>query len=123
MKLQADTHGGQFFITGHGGGWLAINGQRYQRSLLLLPDRIDTDWGPSRIEDLTAEHLANLAALAGHVVLLGTGARQHFPPAAILRPLLAAQIGVEIMTTSAACRTYNVLVADDRAVAAALIIE
>ena len=72
---------------------------------------------------LTEAHLASLAALTGTVLLLGTGVRQRFPAPPLLRPLVAAGIGVEVMDTGAACRTYNILVAEGRAVAAALIVE
>jgi uncharacterized protein len=123
MKLHSDPRGAQHIVTGYGDGWVAVDGRRYERSLLLLPDRIDADWGPESPEALTEAHLAGLAALAGHIVLLGTGAQQRFPAAPLLRPLIEAGIGVEIMDTGAACRTYNVLVAEGRAVAAALIVE
>ena len=62
--------------------------------------------------------------LVGHkpeVVLLGTGARLRFPPAAVLAPLTRAGIGVEVMDTAAACRTYNILAGDGRRVVAALL--
>jgi uncharacterized protein len=123
MKLHADPRNGHNIVTGHGPGWVAINGQRHERSLLLLPDRIDAAWGPATFDALTAAHMAALASLAGNVVLLGTGARQRFPAAALLRPVVEAGIGVEVMDTGAACRTYNILVAEGRAVAAALIVE
>ncbi|MBK9956523.1 MAG: Mth938-like domain-containing protein [Rhodocyclaceae bacterium] len=83
--------------------------------------------GPGRTEALAAAHLANLACrpsmTAGKVLLLGTGRRQLFPPAPWLKPLIDLGIGVEVMDTGAACRTYNVLVAEGRDVAAALIVE
>ena len=66
--------------------------------------------------------LEPLLGLAPEVVLLGTGARQHFPDAQVLRILHQQRIGVEVMDTSAACRTYNVLVTEGRSVAAALIV-
>ena len=123
MKLNADPRSGQNIVTGHGAGWIAINGQRYERSLLVRPDSIDTDWGPERTEELNGTHLAALSTLRGNVLLLGTGNRQRFPAAPMLRPLIEAGIGLEVMDTGAACRTYNVLVAEGRAVAAALIVE
>jgi uncharacterized protein len=74
-------------------------------------------------EPLTAEHLSALAGFRGDVLVLGTGARQRFPSPQLLRPLVEAGIGIEIMDTPAACRTYNILVGEGRAVAAALIVE
>jgi uncharacterized protein len=123
MKLHSDPRSGQHIVTGYGAGWVAINGRRYERSLLLLPDRIVADWGPESAAALTEAHLASLAELTGTVLLLGTGGSQRFPPPPLLRPLVVAGIGVEVMDTGAACRTYNILVAEGRAVAAALIVE
>ena len=123
MKLHADVPGKQYLITAHGPGWVAINGRRFGHSLLVSPQRLDPDWGPAPGQILAAEHLAALAELAGHVLLLGTGERQRFPPPPLLRPLVAAGLGLEVMDTAAACRTYNILVAEGRTVAAALVVE
>jgi uncharacterized protein len=123
MKLYADSRSTFHVVTALGPGFVAVDAQRYQRSLLLQPDRIDAAWGPDDIAALTAEHLAPLAAIGCDVLLLGTGERQRFPGPAVLRPLIDARVPVEVMDTPAACRTYNILVAEGRSVAAALIIE
>jgi len=123
MKLHADSRSGHHVITAHGAGFVAVNGQRHERSLLVLPDRIDPAWGPDDFAALTVEHLAPLAQLGCDVVLLGTGERQRFPAPALLRPLIEARVGAEVMDTPAACRTYNILMAEGRRVAAALLIE
>ena len=122
MKLRAHNPLGHA-ITAHGPGYVAVDGHPHTRSLLLLPDRVDPAWGPERFEDLSVHHLAPLADLGDAVVLLGTGSRQRFPPPSLLRPLLEAGIGLEVMDTAAACRTYGILVAAGRRVAAALIVE
>lgn len=88
-----------------------------------MPDRIDAEWGPADFESLAHRHLEPLVTLACDVLLLGTGLKQHFPPASLLRPLIEAGRSIEIMDTRAACRTYNILVAEGRVVAAALIVE
>ncbi|OHC69640.1 MAG: hypothetical protein A2045_12895 [Rhodocyclales bacterium GWA2_65_20] len=123
MKLHADSRSNYHVVTALGPGFVAVDGRRLERSLLLLPDRIDPGWGPDAVAALAAEHLAPLAQLGCDVLLLGTGSRQRFPAAAILRPLIEARVGVEVMDTPAACRTYNILVAEGRKVAAALIVE
>ncbi|MDD5248385.1 MAG: Mth938-like domain-containing protein [Rhodocyclaceae bacterium] len=123
MKLYADSRSSFHVVTAHGPGYVAVDGQRLERSLLLQPDRIDAAWGPDAFAELTAAHLAPLATLGCDVLLLGTGPRQRFPAPAILRPLIEARVGVEVMDTPAACRTYNILVAEGRQVAAALIVE
>jgi uncharacterized protein len=89
----------------------------------LAPDRLDEQWGPDRFENLTVEHLSSLAAARSDVLLIGTGRRQRFPTPETLRPLIDARIPFEIMDTAAACRTYNILVAEGRAAHAALILE
>ncbi len=125
MKLHLTAADGHFTVTGHAPGRIDINGRRHQRSLLIMPDRVDADWGPGPTEALAAEHLADLAVrpgmVAGKVLLLGTGSRQRFPPASWLKPLIDLGIGVEVMDTGAACRTYNILLGERRPVAAALL--
>lgn len=123
MKLHADTRSTRFNVTAYGDAHVAVGDRVLARSLLLLPDRIDETWGPDDFTALALPHLEALVALPCDVLLLGTGRRQRFPPPALLRPLIEAGRSVEIMDTGAACRTYNILVAEGRAVAAALIVE
>ena len=123
MKLQANPSSAQHMVGAHGPGWVDVDGRRYRRSLLITPTAIDAEWGPDSVEALAESHLAALAGHHADVVLLGTGERQHFPPPQLLRPLIEAGIGVEVMDTAAACRTYNLLVAEGRAALAALIID
>lgn len=123
MKLQADTAADLYRITAYGSGYVEINRQRHRASLVLMPEQILLDWAAAGFDALTAADLGRVAALAPELVLLGTGSRQRFPPPPLLRPLVAAQIGYEIMDTAAAARTYNVLMLEGRRVAAALLIE
>jgi uncharacterized protein len=123
LKLHADARSTKHTVTAYGPGQVSIDGTLYSRSLLLLPDRIDAGWGPAGFAALAAEHIAALLPLACDVILLGTGTRQRFPAPALLRPLIEAGRGVEVMDTPAACRTYNVLAAEGRRPAAALIVE
>lgn len=123
MKLHSDTRlSGHNSVTGYGAGYVAINGQRHERSLVLTPESIEADWPVARIEDLTPELIAALVRKCD-VVLLGTGQRQRFPAPKLLSAFMQARIGVEVMDTAAACRTYNVLMAEGRNPLAALIIE
>ncbi|MCC6530986.1 MAG: Mth938-like domain-containing protein [Burkholderiales bacterium] len=109
-------------ITACGQQFVAVNGVRYQRSLLVMPDAIVPDWPVAQLAALTAAHIEALLASRPEVVLLGTGAQLTFPPAAVLRPLIDAGIGYEIMDTGAACRTYAILMGEGRRVLAALIV-
>lgn len=93
----------------------------YPGPLIVAAEAIIDDWPPARLEDLEDEHLGVVLALEPEVVLLGTGATQQFLHPSRLAPIYRAGIGVEIMTTAAACRTYNILAAEERRVVAALL--
>lgn len=122
MKLHLTTSEDKHLISGYGSDWVQIAQLRHKKSLLVLPEQIITDWGSNNISNLTEEHFENIAALKPEVVLLGTGARLCFPHPRLWRCLADAGIGMECMDTGAACRTYNILMAEGRRVAAALIL-
>ncbi|MCX7674087.1 MAG: Mth938-like domain-containing protein [Thiobacillaceae bacterium] len=123
MKLHLASAPGAHWVTGYGQGYVLIDAQRYEASLILLPDCVIADWAVASVSALTAEHLAALLPLKPELVLLGTGSRLCFPSPAVLAGLIQCDIGVEVMDTQAACRTYNILAAEGRRVAAALIID
>ena len=109
-------------FTGYGAGHVIVNHKRFEHSLIVLPDRIIENWDANAFEDLTAEHFDFVMALQPELVLFGTGASLRFPHPRLTRSLIQAGIGVEVMDTAAACRTYNILTAEGRQVAAALLI-
>ena len=121
MKLQLDPGSGRYLITGYRAGSVLVNGEAHEHSLIVTPERI-VAWRPLTIDDLGAEDLAAIALLAPEIVLIGTGSRLRFPGAALLARLTDAGIGVECMDTGAACRSFAVLSAEGRRVAAALIV-
>lgn len=123
MKLHSSVTSGLLSITSYDAGHIAVNGRRLTKSFLLTPQRLIEDWPPASFAELGEADLLAVAALDCPIVLLGTGARQHFPAPALLRPLIERRVGVEVMDSHAACRTYNILMAEGRNVAAALIIE
>ena len=123
MKLHLHSGADALLIRGCGDGRVTIGDATYHRSLLIGAGRIVDDWGPSTASDLAEEDFTRMLEFEPELVLLGTGRRMQFPPASIIRPLLDRPIGLEVMDTSAACRTYNVLAAEGRNVLAALIIE
>lgn len=90
-------------------------------SFLLTPDDLDTDNLPVSVVDLKTEHFKKLVALETEVVLLGTGADMKFPAAELVGWLSRQGVGLEVMNTAAACRTYNLLMLEDRRVAALVI--
>ena len=122
MKFERDEAPGRNTFTGYGAGYVEVNRRRYSASLVVAGERLIVDWPVASVEGLTADHLAALVALAPEIVLLGSGARFEFPPAAKLAPLYQAGIGVEVMDTPAACRTYNILLGEGRNVVAALVL-
>ncbi len=121
LKLHLSNLSGSNAFTGYGEGYVMVNRQRYEHNLVVLPDRILTDWQPAGFDQLRAGDFALLAELAPEIVLLGTGSRLRFPRPELTRALVEARIGLEVMDMQAACRTYNVLAAEDRKVAAALL--
>ena len=121
MKLHLSKLSGINLFTGYGEGYVMVNRQRYAQNLVVLGDRIVTDWQPGGFDHLTAEDFSRLAGLKAEIVLLGTGARLRFPRPELTRALYAARIGLEVMDLQAACRTYNILAAEERKVAAALL--
>jgi len=122
LKLHLAGASGRHQFTGYGPGYVVVDGTRYERSLVVLPTHIVTDWPATTFEALEAGHLDALAALDAEVVLLGTGARLRFPRPELTRALVAARVGLEVMDVPAACRTYNILSAEERRVAAALLL-
>ena len=122
MKLHADAPIAANAFTGYGEGYVLVNGQRHDRSLVVLPERLIPDWSAIGFESLAEAHFAGLAELGREVILLGTGSRLRFPHPRLLAPLHRSGIGVEVMDVPAACRTYNILMAESRKVAAALLL-
>jgi uncharacterized protein len=122
VKLQLSAPRGQNAFTGYGEGYVAVNHVRYESSVIVTPERV-LPWDALGFDSLRQEHFLALAAMGLEIVLLGTGARQRFPDPALLRPLAEARAGVEVMDLQAACRTYNILAAESRRVAAALLFE
>ena len=121
MRFNLDIDTQKYFIKGYGPGWIHVNGQEMRRSMIVAPDRLVTDWPPQTFADLEEAHFEAILPLKPEIVLLGTGDRQRFPHPRLLQALLAHGVGVEVMDTSAACRTYNVIMLEDRRVAAALL--
>jgi uncharacterized protein len=99
---------------------LRIGEQRVQRSCLVTAGQLITDWPPRTFDELAPAHLETIFALAPELVLLGTGPRQRFASAQVRSEFARRRIGLEVMQLGAACRTFNVLVQEDRRVLAAL---
>ena len=122
MKLHLTQQAGQNLFTAYGAGYVMVNQQRFETSLIVLPDKLINDWPPRSLDDLTEAHFAYLATLDAEIVLLGTGNLLRFPHPRLSNPLAQARIGFEVMDTFAAARTYNILMGEGRRAAAALLL-
>lgn len=122
MKLQIDSPApGSLMIRAYSPSGIQVNDALYKNSMLLLPARIISDDLPADLVALEPRHINRILELEPEILLLGTGPHQAWPDPALLAPLLRQSIGVECMTTAAACRSFNILVAEDRRVAALLL--
>jgi uncharacterized protein len=122
VKFERDSPDGRNTFTGYGTGYVEVNGKRHESSLVVSADRLVTDWPAASVDALAGDHLAAILELHPEIAILGTGSSFRFPEPARLAPLHQARIGVEVMDTHAACRTYNILLGEGRNVVAAVIL-
>ncbi len=122
MKFHLNTSTSQKMFTAHGVGFVTVSGERFEDSIVVTPEQVFSDWRPQGFDALNEAHFTYLLALKPEVVLLGTGSQQRFPDPRLYQALTAARIGVECMDTPAACRTYNILMAEDRRVVAGILL-
>jgi uncharacterized protein len=122
MKLHLTQADGKQLITGYSQDWISINNLVYSQSIVVLPEALILDWAVSDFDSLSQASFECLLAYQPEVVLLGTSSTHRFIRPHLIQALTAANIPVECMTTDAACRTYNILMAEGRKVAAALIL-
>lgn len=122
MKIQIDNADPNAnVIRSYAPGQVKIRDGVYQASLIVTPTKIISDWPPQSFDDLHASYFEAVVALAPELVILGTGKYLQFPSPAVTRTLTEASVGLEVMDTGAACRTYNILVSEGRKVVAALL--
>jgi uncharacterized protein len=120
MKLHLTQAAGKQLITGYSQDWISINNHVYPQSLIVLPDELLLDWTVAGFDSLNEGNFECLLVYRPEVVLLGTGSTHRFVRPSLIKALTAANTPVECMTTDAACRTYNILMAEGRKVAASL---
>ncbi len=123
MPLAEDIVTSSHRFTSYGTASVTINEVDYRQSLVLTASEIHCPWSVLSLEDLSPENLAPIFATNPEVVLLGTGERQRFPNAKTFALFGEQGIGLEVMDNGALCRTFNILVAEDRAVTAAVILK
>ena len=120
MKFMQEDISDSHAIQAYDEGQVTINGISYHHSLIVTPTTIIKEWRPREYEDLIEDDFVPLLALQPEMILLGTGAANHFPHPSLTDSIMQCRIGLESMNTAAACRTYNILMAEGRKVAAAL---
>ena len=123
MKLHLANMAGLNVFTAYGDDYVAVNHEKHLKNLIVLPENIIPEWSTATVETLAAEDMQKLLELGTEIILLGTGSRLRFPAGPLMRPFAPAGIGLEIMDLRAACRTYNILAAEGRKVAAALLFD
>ncbi|MEE4293697.1 MAG: Mth938-like domain-containing protein [Xanthomonadales bacterium] len=121
MELTLHKPGDHNFIRSVGRNGITVKDEVYRDSLIVSADALIPDWPVRSMKEITAAHFQAVVELGPEVVLLGTGEKQAFLPPEIMMSLYSKGIGVEAMTTEAACRTFNVLLSEDRNAVAALI--
>ncbi len=122
MHFVQEDFDSALLIRGYGDDGIRIGERTIHHSIIVTHRQIIDDWRPGRLEELQAADLEPVRDLGVDILLLGTGKRISFPAPALTAPLLEAGIGVEVMDTAAACRTFNILLSEGRPVAAALLL-
>lgn len=122
MSLTLDENRATNQIRAYEPGSIKVNEHVYHCSIIIAPEKLIDTWPPQNFSALKKEHLAIILELSPAIFILGTGSQLQFPPMEIFSDLIDHDIGIEVMDTHAACRTYNVLTSEDRNVVAALII-
>ena len=123
MKLRADRIEGQNAIARHGPGGVIVNGTEHRHSVVVPWSGLVLPWPVDDFSDLSEGHFESIVQLGPELVIFGSGHRLRFVRPALMRALIDRRIGIETMDTPAACRTYNVLLAEGRSVVAALLFE
>ena len=122
MPLTLDENSASYQIRAYQPGQIQVNDTIYEHSIIIAPYTLIDHWQPNNITELTKDHLETILSLKPAILLIGTGEKLSFPPIEIYGDLINHGIGVEVMDTRAACRTYNALTSEDRNVVAALLI-
>jgi len=122
MKLSIDYNSAKYTINGYENGQISINNEPHTCNLIITPEKLLVDWEPGEVAQITMAHVQGLIDLNPEIIILGTGSKLTFPDTALLAMAMQLGIGFEVMDTGSACRTFNVLSAEDRNVVAALML-
>jgi uncharacterized protein len=123
MKFTLESGSNAHFIRSYSTTEIRVGEHTIRSSCIVTADSLIADWAPTSLEELKIDDLEPILELRPELVLLGTGAQQRFAPAAIRAAFASRRIGIEAMDLGAACRTFNILVQEERRVAAALFLK
>ena len=118
MELQLENHPSGYRIDSFVDNAVVIGEVRYATSLIVTPEQVVPDWPPQHLDQLTVDDLDMILALGPELILVGTGNALRFPNSVILKGVMHARIGIDFMDSRAVCRTFNILAAEERRVAA-----
>ena len=121
MQLNLERPDYQYSLRGADGASALVNDRRLERSFVIAPNALVEDWPVRDAGSMTPSDIDALLALEPELIVLGTGAQQRFPPAAVMAACLQRGIGIEVMTNAAAARTYSVLAGEGRRVVAGFV--
>jgi uncharacterized protein len=122
MKLTPDSSEGnviQSFLPGK----IQLRNQTIHSNAIISHDQLITDWAPPALEMLSIADFQPALDMNPDIILFGTGSKQRFPAMTLMTEIMRAGVAIEVMHTEAACRTFNVLTGENRAVVAALLVD
>ena len=122
MELQLENPSSGYRVRSFAENTIVIGGQVYTESLIVTPEQVFPDWPPRQPNQITIDDLEMILAIEPELILVGTGNALRFPDAGILKGVIRAGIGIDFMDSRAVCRTYNILAAEGRHIAAGIII-
>jgi len=123
MDITLENPDAHHYVRRYQPGKITLNSGEHECSVIIHGDMVNAEWTPQSFEHLDEKAFEPLLERKPGIILLGTGAEQQFPDMALLAPFMRHNIGVDIMSTEAACRTYNILASEGRDVLAALLIK
>ncbi len=122
MKFAQDRQDEGYVITAYDNDSVSINGKPFDKSFIVTPTTLKENWSVTSINQLMQNHVEQLLALNPELIIIGTGNKLIFPAVELYSNIIQRGIGVDFMDTGAACRTYNILMSEDRDVVAGLIL-
>ena len=122
MRRQSNSETAHNTFTAYGDDYVRVNATRHTDNIIVMPSTLIERWTAHTFDTLTLEDMQQLAALPTEIILFGTGHQLRFPRPELMQPLIAARKGLDVMDLHAACRAYNILAAEGRSVAAALLL-